>query len=196
MNPIEYTEAIQKMQVNNILNDGKDSYTKEEVIKIIQEVASQQKKAIFNGEFIFDVDFINEEKVTIEDEDYSIKKMLLDGDKYIIFLQTENEDVEPLRRSVPDILKLSSNILGVFIISSKADVNLITAKLQERYNYSESEYAITNEEMKTFKEFSFSQSFVDKLYSTMDSFGEYITYKKPTNIKFTTSSTSNGDYYV
>ena len=148
MNPLEYTDAVLKIQENKILSDEKTEYTKDEVLKIIEEMNLQQKKAIFNSDFIFDVEFINGDTAVIKDEEYTIKKMLVDNEKYVIFLQTSCEDVEMLRSSVSEILKVSSNILGVFIVSSKDDIGLVTAKLKtpvnDFINYMDLDYTVLN----------------------------------------------------
>lgn len=193
MDPIEYTDAVLQMQTNKILQENKEYYTQEEVMKIIQEMAHQQRKAIFNGEFILDINFISDEKATIKDEEYSIKKMLVDNDKYVIFLQTESGNVEDIRNAVPEILKVSNNILGVFIVSSKADINLVTAKLSTAYDTSD--YEFVSDDLDTFN--LFSQDFVDKIHDSIKNGSGFMFKKNPLDTYYTTrtnNSTSSGSY--
>ena len=77
MNPWEYLRTVFGKRKGKILADNKTQYTKDEVLAILDEVNTEFKKAIYNGEYIFNIETVNGQEIKINDTDennnYEIK---------------------------------------------------------------------------------------------------------------------------
>ena len=48
MNPLEYVDTLETIQIDKILLENKQEYTKDEVIDLLKNVATNYRKAIYN----------------------------------------------------------------------------------------------------------------------------------------------------
>ena len=87
MNPLEYFDFLETQQIDKIKLDSKEQYTKAEVIKLIDSMAINYRKAIYNGEYIFDIEALDNSHITIKDEEFSVQKLTTHDDKLLLFLQ-------------------------------------------------------------------------------------------------------------
>lgn len=137
MNPLEFLDALETIQLDKIQLDNKNEYTKEEVINLLKEVGLNYRKAIFNGEYIFNLESSNEDVVVVDDKEYTVQKLVTSDDKYLLFLQINNEpdnftqsDLQILSEEINKSVKKVDNIAGVLILQPGMDISLITAKLE------------------------------------------------------------------
>lgn len=144
MNPLEFLDALETIQLDKIQLDNKNEYTKEEVIDLLKEVGLNYRKAIFNGEYIMNIEAVDKSNVTIADEEFSIQKLITEDDKYLLFVQITDvleditdSDMSILAEEISKAVSKSSNIAGVVLLSPKMEISLITAKL-ETLSYGES----------------------------------------------------------
>lgn len=144
MNPLEFLDALETIQLDKLQLDNKKEYTKEEVIALIKEIGIKYRKAIFNGEYIMNIEAIDKSNVTIADEEFSIQKLITEDDKYLLFVQITDvleditdSDMSILAEEISKSVNKSSNIAGVVLLPPKMEISLITAKL-ETLSYGES----------------------------------------------------------
>ena len=144
MNPFEFLDALETIQLDKLQLDNKNEYTKEEVIALIKEIGINYRKAIFNGEYIMNIEAVDKSNVTIADEEFSIQKLITEDDKYLLFVQITDvleditdSDMSILAEEISKAVSKSSNIAGVVLLPPKMEISLITAKL-ETLSYGES----------------------------------------------------------
>lgn len=136
MNPLEYFGTLHTMAMDKITIDTKESYTKEEVIELMDKLGENYRKAIFNSSYIFNVEELNGNVVSIKDEEYTVKKLLTEEGKYLLFIQLgerdepiTDTDIQILAEEIQKGIAKSSNISGVVIVPPNMDVSLITASI-------------------------------------------------------------------
>lgn len=137
MNPLEYLDALEEMQLSKIKQDSKQQYTKDEVINLLKEVGIGYRKSIYNGEYILNLDTLQKSNITIKDTEFAIQKIVTDDDKYLLFIQITDildesfgeEDLAIMAEEIQRAVKKSNNIAGVVILPSNMEISLITAKL-------------------------------------------------------------------
>lgn len=137
MNPLEYLDALEEMQLSKIKQDSKQQYTKDEVINLLKEVGIGYKKSIYNGEYILNLDTLQKSNITIKETEFAIQKLVTDDDKYLLFIQItdildesfSDEDLSIMAEEIQKAVKKSNNIAGVVILPSNMEISLITAKL-------------------------------------------------------------------
>lgn len=138
MNPLEYLDALEEMQLSKIKQDSKQQYTKDEVINLLKEVGIGYRKSIYNGEYILNLDTLQKSNITIKDTEFAIQKIITDDDKYLLFIQITDildesfseEDLAIMAEEIQRAVKKSNNIAGVVILPSNMEISLITAKLE------------------------------------------------------------------
>lgn len=138
MNPLEYLDALEEMQLSKIKQDSKQQYTKDEVINLLKEVGIGYRKSIYNGEYILNLDTLQKSNITIKDTEFAIQKIITDDDKYLLFIQITDildesfseEDLTIMAEEIQRAVKKSNNIAGVVILPSNMEISLITAKLE------------------------------------------------------------------
>lgn len=137
MNPLEYLDTLEEMQLSKIKQDSKQQYTKDEVINLLKEVGIGYRKSIYNGEYILNLDTLQKSNITIKDTEFAIQKIITDDDKYLLFIQITDildesfgeEDLAIMAEEIQRAVKKSNNIAGVVILPSNMEISLITAKL-------------------------------------------------------------------
>ena len=137
MNPLEYLDTLEKMQLSKIKQDSKQQYTKDEVINLLKEVGIGYRKSIYNGEYILNLDTLQKSNITIKDTEFAIQKLVTDDDKYLLFIQITDildesfgdEDLAIMSEEIQKAVRKSNNIAGVVILPSNMEISLITAKL-------------------------------------------------------------------
>ena len=139
MNPLDYIDALEEKNIDGLKSDTeKQEYTKEEVIALLQDVGLQYRKAIYNGEYIFNLESVDKSIVTVQDTEYSVQKLVTHDNKYLLFIQITDildessftqSDIEILGEEINKAVKKVENIEGVIILPPNMDISLITAKL-------------------------------------------------------------------
>ena len=137
MNPLEYLDTLEKMQLSKIKQDSKQQYTKDEVINLLKEVGIGYRKSIYNGEYIINLETLQKSNITIKDTEFAIQKLVTDDDKYLLFIQITDildesfgdEDLAIMSEEIQKAVRKSNNIAGVVILPSNMEISLITAKL-------------------------------------------------------------------
>ena len=137
MNPLEYLDALEKMQLSKIKQDSKQQYTKDEVINLLKEVGIGYRKSIYNGEYILNLETLQKSNITIKDTEFAIQKLITDDDKYLLVIQITDildesfgeEDLAIMSEEIQKAVRKSNNIAGVVILPSNMEISLITAKL-------------------------------------------------------------------
>lgn len=160
MNPLEYVDYIEDTQIKKIQDDEKEQYTKEEVIALLKDVGHSHRKAIYNGEYILDIESLDESHITVGDKECSIQK-LISGDKYLLFIQINDvtgdftqSDIEIMGEEIQKAIEKTNNIIGVVMLPPNVDVSVITAKLNSYYYAKNLNF--TDEDLNYFKKGSMS----------------------------------------
>lgn len=182
MNPLEYFDFLETQQIDKINLDSKEQYTKDEVIKLIDSMAINYRKAIYNGEYIFDIEALDNSHITIKDEEFSVQKLTTHDDKLLLFLQMQNVsssfsqiDLEIMVEEISKAANKSKNIAGVVLLPPDIEISLITAKL-ETLSYATDILQFTEEEMKNFNSLKYQSAWstVRTNTSTNDTYYTYI----------------------
>ena len=137
MNPLEYLDTLEKMQLSKIKQDSKQQYTKDEVINLLKEVGIGYRKSIYNGEYILNLETLQKSNIEIKETEFAIQKLVTDDDKYLLFIQITDildesfgdEDLAIMSEEIQKAVRKSNNIAGVVILPSNMEISLITAKL-------------------------------------------------------------------
>lgn len=137
MDPLEYVDALHNMRYKNIQENSKEQYTKEEVLNMLNDISLDFKKAIYNGEYIFDIESLDNSSVKINDTEFSVQKLVTHDDKYLLFVQITDilddsfgeSDIQILAEEISKAVKKTDNIAGVMILPPNMNTTLITAKL-------------------------------------------------------------------
>lgn len=137
MNPLEYLDALEEMQLSKIKQDSKQQYTKDEVINLLKEVGIGYRKSIYNGEYILNLETLQKSNIEIKETEFAIQKLVTDDDKYLLFIQITDildesfgdEDLAIMSEEIQKAVRKSNNIAGVVILPSNMEISLITAKL-------------------------------------------------------------------
>lgn len=138
MNPLEYLDALEEMQLSKIKQDSKQQYTKDEVINLLKEVGIGYRKSIYNGEYILNLETLQKSNIEIKETEFAIQKLVTDDDKYLLFIQITDildesfgeKDLTIMTEEIQRAVKKSNNIAGVVILPSNMEISLITAKLE------------------------------------------------------------------
>lgn len=138
MNPLEYLDALEEMQLSKIKQDEKQQYTKDEVISLLKEIGVGYRKSIYNGEYILNLETLQKSNIEIKETEFAIQKLVTDDDKYLLFIQItdildesfSDEDLSIMAEEIQKAVKKSNNIAGVVILPSNMEISLITAKLE------------------------------------------------------------------
>ena len=137
MNPLEYLDVLEEMQLSKIKQDSKQQYTKDEVINLLKEIGIGYRKSIYNGEYILNLETLQKSNITIKETEFAIQKLVTDDDKYLLFIQITDildesfgdEDLAIMSEEIQKAVRKSNNIAGVVILPSNMEISLITAKL-------------------------------------------------------------------
>jgi len=206
MNPLEFYGVLHTALTDKIQMSNKETFTKEEVLKMLDKIGENYKKAICNGSYIFNIEELNGNSVTIEDDEYVVKKLLTEENKSLLFIQVAEKedpitdsDIQILAEAIQKGVAKSSNISGVIIVPPNMDVSLITASLDKYQDIKGLEFTETEIDMisKLQDEMSYINSY-DDILTTMP---KYFRSKKTGmsqiyNSFFGSSgSTTNGDKY-
>jgi hypothetical protein len=137
MNPYEYLDLLKRKTIKELKEDNKTRYSKNEVIELLKKSNLEYKKAIYNGEYIFNIESLDNNIVKINDNEFSVKKLITHDNKYLLFVQITNitddnfteTDLEILGEQINKAITKANNIAGVLILPPNMDISLITAKL-------------------------------------------------------------------
>lgn len=137
MNPYEYLDLLERKTIKELKEDNKTRYSKNEVIELLKKSNLEYKKAIYNGEYIFNIESLDNNIVKINDNEFSVKKLITHDNKYLLFVQITNitddnfteTDLEILGEQINKAITKANNIAGVLILPPNMDISLITAKL-------------------------------------------------------------------
>ena len=186
MNPLEYLDALEEMQLSKIKQDSKQQYTKDEVINLIKEVGIGYRKSIYNGEYILNLDTLQKSNITIKDTEFAIQKIITDDDKYLLFIQITDildesfseEDLAIMAEEIQRAVKKSNNIAGVVILPSNMEISLITAKL-ETLSYAKT-LKFTEQDFDFIKSLNLKpdeNGVIDYRKTIIETLGDYYKYK-------------------
>lgn len=186
MNPLEYLDALEEMQLSKIKQDSKQQYTKDEVINLLKEVGIGYRKSIYNGEYILNLDTLQKSNITIKDTEFAIQKIITDDDKYLLFIQITDildesfseEDLAIMAEEIQRAVKKSNNIAGVVILPSNMEISLITAKL-ETLSYAKT-LKFTEQDFDFIKSLNLKpdeNGVIDYRKTIIETLGDYYKYK-------------------
>lgn len=192
MNPLEYVDTLEGIQLKKIIEDSKEQYTKDEVIDLLKDVSLEYRKAIYNGEYILDVETLNKRNVKINDTEFSVQKLVTHDDKYLLFLQVTNVlnevfgevYIQEMAEEINKAIKKANNIAGVIILPPEMEISLITAKL-ETLSYAE-KLRINEEDLKELN-FKISQKPISQT--------KYYTSETTSTGQFKTYTSTNNNFY-
>ena len=196
MNPLEYFDALKKVEINKIQKDSKTEYTKDEVMSLIKEMNSKYKKAIFKGEYIFNIETLDKQNITVDDTEYAIQKLVTHDNKYLLFIQITDildkdfgeTDIQIMAEEISKAASKSNNIAGVIILPPNMEISLITAKL-------EASFKVLDAEIEMLKEMALGHdtfAYVDNYTSVSDSMNIYSTNTLNTSSSSYKWATTNG----
>lgn len=137
MNPLEYLDTLERLEIQKIKDDSKEQYTKDEVIAMIKELSLEHRKAIYKGEYIMDIETVEKRDIKINDTEFSVQTLITHDNKYLLFVQITDalgkdftdSDMEILAEQISKAVSKSENIAGVMLLQPNVEVSLITAKL-------------------------------------------------------------------
>ena len=181
MNPFDFLDCIESKKDNEILNGEKEEYTKEEVSKLLKEMSLEFRKAIYNGEHIFNLETVDSRTVTIADDEYSIKTLITEDNKYLLFVQVldinedyTDSDSQILAEEIQKAVSTSTNIAGVIVLPPNLEISLITAKLNT-LTYANS-LNFTEQDLEEFKKFNSIKNIKDKYNNSYNIYNPYYDY--------------------
>lgn len=190
MNPLEYVDYLEDVQIKKIQDAEKEEYSKEEVIALLKDMGKTYRKAIYNGEYILDVETLTESHVTVADKECSIQKLISD-DKYLLFIQVSDitgnftsSDIQIMGEEIQKAIKKTNNILGVVMLPPNIDVSVITAKL-DNLSYAGT-LKFTEEDLKILYDIKKNSSTYHNGYYKYD-----FDYRTGSSSKVTISNTTN-----
>lgn len=190
MNPLEFFGTLHTMLTDKIQTSNKESFTKEEVLKIIDKMGQNFRKAIHNSSYVFNIEELNGNVVSIQDDEYTIKKLLTEEGKYLLFVQLgerdepiTDTDIQILAEEIQKGISKSSNISGVIIVPPNMDVSLITASIDEKSDIQGLDF--TEEELVKLKELQdemnanvWQNEYTDNTISTVTSMPKFNISRK------------------
>jgi hypothetical protein len=134
MNPLEMIDIRQQQMLNNITEIR---YSQEQVKELLIKAFAFAKQAYMSGDFIFELESFDSDKVTVDGAVYKVSKMLAEQDKYNIIVQMLDVPEGDMTQS--DMAQLSSvmkkavhnnpNINGVILLPPNYEITLMSAKL-------------------------------------------------------------------
>ena len=134
MNPLEMIDIRQQQMLNGITETA---YNSQEVKELITKAFAFAKQAYMSGDFIFELESFDSDKVTVDGAVYKVSKMLAEKDKYNIIIQMLDVPEGDMTQS--DMAQLSSvmkkavhnnpNINGVILLPPNYEITLMSAKL-------------------------------------------------------------------
>ena len=74
MNPLDFIDIYEQQAKAKI--QGQTTFTSYDVEQIIMNFAEASRKAIYNGEYIFALEDVDNNKVTVNDTDFNMKKII------------------------------------------------------------------------------------------------------------------------
>lgn len=127
-NPIKCIHHFFNTKIKEIEDSDKDTYTKEEVCNIIKDLKKIAYSSIRNSTFIFN---INEEQEIGINEDISAAKLLVDENKYILFIRCTNEQIENYEfiNKLKQYRNKHDYIVDIIVVDFDTDISLVTARL-------------------------------------------------------------------
>lgn len=161
MNPFEYLDTLEKIQLKKIQDDNKQNYTKEEVMKLLKKTSIGFRKAIYNGEYILNLDILQKDNIIVNDTEFAIQKLITEDNKYLLFIQVTDiidetftdKDFDVMVNEIQKAIKKTNNVVGVVLLPSNMEISLVTAKL-ETLSYAKS-LEFTEEDLKTISDLGF-----------------------------------------
>jgi hypothetical protein len=167
MNPLEIIDIKQQQILNTIVNN---TYSKAEVKDLIYKSFAIAKQAYMSGEFIFELESFDNEKVTIDNATYKVSKLLGEDSKYTMIVQMLDvpdgdmtlSDIEQLSSVLKKAVHNNPYISGVVLLPPNYDITLMTAKL----NTSDYQFPISfsEEDIEQLRGFRSSLHLVDDCY--------------------------------
>lgn len=133
MNPLELIDIYEAQELNKIKE--RTTFGVDEVEQIIRNMANQARNAIYNGEFIFNLEDVENESITVSDNDFNMKKLISKEDGFILLLQMTNvpdgsltsTDMEILAEQLGEAVKKTKNVHGVLLLPPNFEISLLTA---------------------------------------------------------------------
>lgn len=135
MNPFEMIDIREKQMFNSIPDKG--LYDSEDIKRMINQAFNFARQAYMNGEFIFELENVNSEKVTIDGATFRVSKMLANDNKYNMIVQMldvpEGDMTQSDMSQLANVLKQAThknpNINGVILLPPNYEITLMSAKL-------------------------------------------------------------------
>lgn len=179
MNPLEYVDTLETIQIDKILLENKQEYTKDEVIDLLRNVANNYRKAIYNGEYIFNIEELDKDTITVNDKEFTVQKLITNDDKYLLFLQITDiisddfisSDLHILADEINKAIKKTTNIAGVMLLPPEMNISLITAKL-DTISYAK-KLTFTEEDIAMIKKYNTTTSTSTSFYTPYSTFYDY-----------------------
>lgn len=135
MNPLEMIDIRQQQMLNSI--EYTKTYSGIQVQELLVKAFAFAKQAYMSGEFIFELESFNNEKVTINEAVYKVSKMLAEKDKYNIIVQMldvpegdmTQSDIAQLSNVFKQAIKNNPEVNGVILLPPNYEISLMSAKL-------------------------------------------------------------------
>lgn len=135
MNPLEMIDIRETQMLNSV--DRNISYSGDVVHDLLIKAFAFAKQAYMTGEFIFELENVNSEKVTIDGATFRVSKMLANDNKYNMIVQMldvpEGDMTQSDMSQLANVLKQAThknpNINGVILLPPNYEITLMSAKL-------------------------------------------------------------------
>lgn len=164
MNPLELIDLYETQEITK-LQQRATHISPYDAEQIIVNFASLLRKSIYNGEFIFNIETMQNKVVQVSDKSFNMKRILSNNDKEILIVQLEKNQDEKICESDLDILsqqmeiavKKSKNIDGVLLLDPDMEISLLTAKVSSN-DYASKNLEFSDEDLKTLQDFKSKQT--------------------------------------
>lgn len=176
MNPLNYIDAYEKQVMSEIVkakvNQNKISYTDVEVMEIIKTVSAKARNAVYNGEFIFNLENVENQTITVDDNTFNMKKILSKSDGFILVLQMIDvpegdmnaSDLDILSQQISQAVKNAKNVEGVLILPPNFEISLLTAKTNIK-GYENQLFDLSDDDLKELEDYMVNK--IGKTYRAM-----------------------------
>jgi hypothetical protein len=122
MNPLEMIDIRQKQMLNGINNGG--FYKSEEVRDLLVKAFAFAKQAYMSGDFLFELESFDGEKVTVNNATFKVSKMLTENNQYTMIVQMLNvpegdmtqSDMAQLSNALKQAVHNNPNVNGVILL--------------------------------------------------------------------------------
>lgn len=154
MNPLDFIDIYEQQAKAKI--QGQTTFTSYEVEQMIMNFANLTRKAVYNGEFVFSLEDIDNQVITVSDTQFNMRKIMTENNKHVLILQMLNctdivdTDFEMLSEQIKEAAQATGNVAGVLILPPNFELSLFTAKTDIK-SYASS-LGFTKEDLKLMEE--------------------------------------------